>query len=470
MLALIASGSMDCLAEDGARLHPRSREIVVSEEYLITPIDHDGPSKASVVEAFEGHFKERGVAQCIGQSGEHAAARDMPASTVSPEWKESASARIEQHRKADMSIRVVDRKGNPVTHAQVRVRMTKHAFPFGTMVNSKVYLDKGHYADLYRRSVKAFGFNAVTQTIYWNQQWDHNVERQQKEANERYTREGFEVRGHTVIYPRWRNTPDPISRLSNPDARSAISDHIGEVSTRMNGWYTDWDLVNEMFGHMGWIDSMGGMASLAKWHQISKAKSPETKIYYNHNGMISSTKNAGYRQSIFDMIKIMKEKKLIDGIGIEGHLNEDSPSPESIYSYLDWYSTLQLPIRITEFDLSTKDSEKHAQRFGDYLTIFFSHPNVSGITLWGFIEGRMWQERLGLVTPEGEMLPAGEVYRKLVLNEWWTDTSGTTDSTGKLHVRGFLGDYDVTATVNGKTARGSCSLTKDGVEVSISTE
>lgn len=35
----------------------------------------------------------------------------------------------------------------------------------------------------------------------------------------------------------------------------------------------------------------------------------------------------------------------------------------------------------------------------------------------GFVDGRIFEERQGLVTPEGELLPAGEVYKKLVLNE-----------------------------------------------------
>ena len=76
----------------------------------------------------------------------------------------------------------------------------------------------------------------------------------------------------------------------------------------------------------------------------------------------------------------------------------------------------------------------------------------------------MWQKQKGLVTPKGELLPAGEVYKNLVLNEWWTNVTGTTDSDGKLKIRGFLGDYEITATIKGKK---KFSLSKSGVSSSL---
>jgi len=41
---------------------------------------------------------------------------------------------IEQHRKADFSVRVVDQFGNPVKGAAVSLEQTRHAYLFGTSV------------------------------------------------------------------------------------------------------------------------------------------------------------------------------------------------------------------------------------------------------------------------------------------------------------------------------------------------
>ena len=52
------------------------------------------------------------------------------------DWRTSAEARIDQHRKVDLRIVVRDAAGEPVEGAAVRMEMTRHAFKFGTAVNS----------------------------------------------------------------------------------------------------------------------------------------------------------------------------------------------------------------------------------------------------------------------------------------------------------------------------------------------
>jgi hypothetical protein len=42
--------------------------------------------------------------------------------------------RIEQHRKADLTVQVVDSRGTPIPDAQVHLQMKRHTFGFGTAV------------------------------------------------------------------------------------------------------------------------------------------------------------------------------------------------------------------------------------------------------------------------------------------------------------------------------------------------
>ena len=46
----------------------------------------------------------------------------------------------------------------------------------------------------------------------------------------------------------------------------------------------------------------------------------------------------------------------------------------------------------------------------------------------------------------------------LVRKQWRTELEGKTDSTGKFTTRGFLGDYTITVTHNGKTTTKTASL------------
>ena len=52
----------------------------------------------------------------------------------SASWRAAADARIEQLRKGDLTLRVVDQSGQPISGAAIRLEMQRHAFPFGTEV------------------------------------------------------------------------------------------------------------------------------------------------------------------------------------------------------------------------------------------------------------------------------------------------------------------------------------------------
>jgi endo-1,4-beta-xylanase len=39
-------------------------------------------------------------------------------------------------------------------------------------------------------------------------------------------------------------------------------------------------------------------------------------------------------------------------------------------------------------------------------TMFYSHPKVRGITLWGYVSGATWLPNSGLMSSSGQMRPA----------------------------------------------------------------
>ena len=65
-----------------------------------------------------------------------------------------------------------------------------------------------------------------------------------------------------------------------------------------------------------------------------------------------------------------------------------------ILRLLDRYARLELPIKITEFDVDVADESLQADYTRDFLYAAFSHPSVSGIQLWGF-----WKNNTGARMP-----------------------------------------------------------------------
>jgi hypothetical protein len=134
---------------------------------------------------------------------------------------------------------------------------------------------------------------------------------------------------------------------------------------------------------------------------------------------------------------------------------------------LDRFAKFGKPIQITEFDVITPDEQGQARYTRDFLTAVFSHPATDAFTMWGFWEGKMWQPPGAMIRKDWTLKPNGQAYMDLVLKEWWTDVSITTGVDGSCATRGFLGDYKVGVTANGKEKSASTKLTKSGLTITI---
>ncbi len=79
----------------------------------------------------------------------------------------------------------------------------------------------------------------------------------------------------------------------------------------------------------------------------------------------------------------------------------------------------------------------------------------------------MWMPQAAFLRRDGSLRPAGQAYMDLVLGQWWTSEDGVTGADGTLSIRGYLGDYRVTAEIGGKRAETSVALPRAGVELRL---
>ena len=153
---------------------------------------------------------------------------------------------------------------------------------------------------------------------------------------------------------------------------------------------------------------------------------------------------------------------------MQAHFGQSVQPPVQLLDIYDRFATLGLPVRITELDIDTSDEKLQADYFRDFLTASFSHPNINGIVLWGFWEGAHWRPNAAMYRKDWSPRPMADVWKDLILKQWWTDQHASTNVAGIAEMRGFLGDYEIAATVGARTATGKALLTDAGTSVSIS--
>jgi GH35 family endo-1,4-beta-xylanase len=214
---------------------------------------------------------------------------------------------------------------------------------------------------------------------------------------------GLLYKHHTLVWG--SQQPGWIAALADTAAqRSAVQDWISRVGQRypkMNFV----DVVNEpLHAPPPYMTALGGSGSTG-WDWVIKAFqfarqycAPGVKLLLNEYNVLGSTTSA---DNYLTIINLLKDRNLIDGIGIQGHYFEfrshiGATTGSYVYdlntikSNLNRFTATGLPVYITEFDIDEPVDSNQVAEYKIYFPILWSNPGVKGITFWGYIQDDVW--------------------------------------------------------------------------------
>jgi endo-1,4-beta-xylanase len=373
-------------------------------------------------------------------------------------WRAAAAQRIEQYRKGDIVVIARDDNGNPMPNAPVHVKMTRHAFGFGTAVAGDVIQQTNTDGKNYRDAIKRLFNKVVTENALKWQPYDAGWGKQQADYMlPWFAANGFTmVRGHNVIWPGITYLPPDVvimlqaSPVNKDTLRTRINTHIHDVMSYTKGKVTEWDVLNEPLVNRDLQTALGD-AEMTAWFKQARQEDPNIKLYLNEYNL---TDAGGYDlqhiSGVYSIIQnILAGGGPIDGIGLQSHFDTNLTSPDRVMQVLDKFAAFGKDLQVTEFDVSPGDEQVQADFTRDYMTICFSHPAVKGFMIWGFWEGAHWRPPAAMIRTNWTTKPNYDVWNNLIYTLWWTDVAGTTGADGTFRTRGFLGDYEID--VAGKT-------------------
>ncbi|MCB0565694.1 MAG: endo-1,4-beta-xylanase [Phaeodactylibacter sp.] len=383
-------------------------------------------------------------------------------------WRAQAAQRIEQIRKANLTVRVEDADGGAIPGASVTVEMLKHDYAFGSAVVSRLFAGNNSQNNIYESKLldldgQGHGFNWVVfenalKWPGWEQNW---ITSKPETANavQWLRNHDITIRGHNLVWPGWSNLPADIQANQNdPDyIKGRINSHIEEIITYpgIAGNIAEWDVLNETttnrdleYALQGQPGYPTGREIYAEIFEKLAEVDPDTKTYINDYVTISQGNTGG---GAYDLKKQFAQELIdagvhLDGIGFQGHIGGFPNSIYDVYNILeDFYTSFGTTAKITEYDTNEAiDDELAATYLRDFLTIVFSHESTDGFLMWGFWDGAHWHGNAPMFYQNWTLKPAGEAFIDLVFNEWWTEESGQTDANGEFRMRGFKGAYKIT--------------------------
>jgi endo-1,4-beta-xylanase len=367
-------------------------------------------------------------------------------------WRAAAEQRIDQLRKGDLTVRVLDAAGKPVAGSQVHVRMLRHAFAFGTAAVGARIMGTRPEDEIYRTKLSEL-FNAVVleNDLKWAPFVEQPERRVQTLAALRWLQERhFLVRGHVMVWPSWRNQPKSLKALEKDPAalRQRILERIDDASAATAGLVAHWDVVNEPFDNHDFMD-LCGREVMVDWFQRARQRLPaDCRLFLNDYGIVAAAgaTDTPHQRHYEDTINFLQSRGApLEGLGVQSHFGSQPTPPLTAMRILDGLAAHKLPIVITEFDINTQDEDYQTAYTRDYLTLCFAHPAVTGFLMWGFWEGAHWLPQAAMLRKDWSEKPNLAVWRELTQQRWWTDATLTTDAQGQASLRGFKGDYVVTA-------------------------
>ena len=241
---------------------------------------------------------------------------------------------------------------------------------------------------------------------------------------------GYRFQFHCLV---WGNqAPGWISALPPADQLAEINEWFAAVAAR----YPDIDyveVVNEPLHNLpdggtppeggspraNYIAALGG-AGTTGWDwviqsfELARQYFPRAQLMLNDFNIVgNSTKTTQY----LAIVNLLRDRGLIDIIGMQGHsFSTTNRSAAQLRSSLDTLAATGLPLQITELDIDgavlidgvyVQDDERQRSEYARIFPVFWTHPAVMGVTLWGWRPG-LWRndEKAYLLEANGTERPA----------------------------------------------------------------
>ncbi len=406
-----------------------------------------------------------------------------------PGLQQRLERNIEQFRKGDCRLEVVDAAGKPVPGARVEARQTRHEFLFGC---NAFVLGQLQPEDLEQRYESAFArlFNFATVPFYWEgtepargelRYADPARDIWRRPPPDRFlpfaAKHGITLKGHPLLWhaynPAW--LPQDANEL-----RELYRQRFREISRRYADRIPIWDVVNESLVCKTNYPLYSPAREYVAWafKEVAPLFPAQTTLMINEVTSFNFPP-ADTNRYLAQIRNLLAQGAAVRGIGFQYHffrregldkyLAGKDCDPRKLLDLYEEAGRFGLPLFITEITFPSAGpggDELQAAVVRDHYRLWFSVPRMAGITWWNLGDGTAVKgenEAMGgLLDAQCQPKAAYRVLDQLINETWKTRAQVQTDADGKARFRGFYGKYNVAVRCGGQTRELELSLTREG--------
>ena len=218
---------------------------------------------------------------------------------------------------------------------------------------------------------------------------------------------GIPFKQHTLVWG--SQQPNWIGSLPAAQQREEVEEWIRLFCERFPDVQMI-DVVNEPPPHTSpvYLNAIGGTgASGYDWivqsFKWARQYCPNAILILNDYNTIEY---GGDNTRIIDIVnKIKAAGAPIDAIGAQAH-DAYKLSTDTVRGFIDKLAPTGLPVYISEYDIDLVSDAEQQRVMQSQMTMFYNHPSVKGITIWGYVSGATWKPNTGLMSSSGTQRPA----------------------------------------------------------------
>ncbi len=380
--------------------------------------------------------------------------RSYPGREPDAPWRKAALERIEQHRKADLSMIVTGDDGKPAANTEVKLTLHRHAFEFGTAVVAKRFSSENEDDKRYREIIDRLFSIVVFENDLKDGNWSPDFDEKRKAQRNVELDQAFAwlaerhipVRGHYLM-----QVATPFNLHDIKDSTVIRERTLASVKERLEfvkDRVIEWDVINHPIAWNGadMLNKRPGLEQLDR--DVFKLARSLTQLPFCVNEDQVFRPGPQCDDTLTYIEALNKAGLTVYGLGNQAHFDESYlPSPEHLLAVTDRFAEVVPHQCITEYDIvTTEDEELAADYTRDVLIAVFSHPAYTSFLLWGFWEGSHWKPAAASWNKDWSIRKRGEVLEEWIGRKWHTEVTLKTNAKGKVKWRGFPGWYEVQAT------------------------
>jgi len=311
----------------------------------------------------------------------------------------------------------IEREGEIVQKIETDIPSLAEAYKDHFKIGAAVepYQLEGEHAELLKKHFNSLtAENVMKPKTIQPEKGQFNFSAADKIRN--FTKENNMVmRGHTLVWhsqiPDWFFEGPTGKLVSKEVLLDRMRTHIEVTMKHFKGDIDSWDVVNEAIDPSS--EETNGLRN-SKWYQIAGIDyikeafihanriDPEAKLYINDYSLLS---DPAKRDIMYNLVQdLLAEGIPVDGIGMQGHINIESPSVSTMERTLAKFASLGVDLQITELDMSVyTDNSQSYDSFSEELAVRQGHryrkifnlfkqysDQITNVTLWGIGDDHTW--------------------------------------------------------------------------------